>query len=69
MDDLIASLLLYFDNRINGARIFPPMAVLAILAAKQSRHETYSVIHLSGKPARKYRLLAGYVIPSVESIC
>jgi len=47
MDDLIASLLLCFDNRIqNGARIFPPMAVLAILAAKQSHHETYSVIFL-----------------------
>src|SRR5260221_4260555 len=47
MDDLIASLLLCFDNRIqNAARIFPPMAVLAILAAKQSHHETYSVIFL-----------------------
>src|SRR5260221_7851859 len=32
MGDLIASLLLCFDNRVqNGARIFPPMAVLAIL--------------------------------------
>ncbi len=42
MGDLIASLLLCFDNRVqNGARIFPPMAVLAILAAKHSPHETY----------------------------
>jgi transposase len=47
MDDLIASLLSCFNNRIQMERGFSfLMAVLTILAAKQSHHATYSVIFL-----------------------